>query len=110
MQNKNDAKAQAPAKGRRFVNQLVAGEFIEDQVFLVASKDLRTSSNGSLYIHCVLCDRTGQLLARVWQATEPMFKQIPEGGFLRVRGRVENYKGSLQFIVDGMRPCGLGVG
>jgi len=94
---------------RRFINQLSAGEIIEDQVFLIGSKDLRTTSNGSLYIHCVLCDRTGQMLGRIWQATEPMFKQMPEGGFLRFKGRVENYKGSLQFIVDAMRPVESGA-
>lgn len=92
-------------KPRRFVRELSAGDFVEDQAFLVASKDLRTTSNGSLYIHCVLADKTGQMLGRVWQATEEMYAHIPEGGFLRVKGRVENYKGSLQFIIDGMRPC-----
>ena len=89
---------------RRFVNQLTAGELVEDQIFLIGSKDLRTTSNGSLYIHCVLCDRTGQMLGRIWQASEAMYKQMPEGGFLRFKGRVENYKGALQFIVDAMRP------
>jgi len=93
------------AKPRRFIKDLAPGEFVEEQVFLINSKDLRTSSNGSLYIHCVLRDKTGQLLARIWQATEPMFEQMPEGGFLRFKGRVENYKGSLQFIIDAMRPC-----
>jgi 3'-5' exoribonuclease len=91
-------------KTRQYINELSAGTFIEDQAFLIAAKDLRTTSNGSLYIHCVLADRTGQLLGRVWQATDAMFEQMPEGGFLRFKGRVENYKGSLQFIVDGMRP------
>jgi 3'-5' exoribonuclease len=89
---------------RRFVNQLTAGELVEDQIFLIGSKDLRTTSNGSLYIHCVLCDRTGQMLGRIWQASEAMYKQMPEGGFLRFKGRVENYKGALQFIIDAMRP------
>jgi 3'-5' exoribonuclease len=89
---------------RRLIQDLTAGTFIEDQVFLIASKDLRTTSNGSLYIHCVVADRSGQMLGRIWQATEPMFEQMPEGGFLRLRGRVENYKGSLQFIIDGIRP------
>lgn len=92
------------AKARQCIKDLAAGAFLEDQVFLIAAKDLRTTSNGSLYIHCVLTDKTGQLLGRVWQATEPMFEQMPEGGFMRFKGRVENYKGSLQFIVDGMRP------
>ena len=91
-------------KTRQFIKDLTAGAFLEDQVFLISAKDLRTTSNGSLYIHCVLADKTGQLLGRIWQATEPMFEQMPEGGFMRFKGRVENYKGSLQFIVDGMRP------
>ncbi|MGB9626397.1 MAG: 3'-5' exoribonuclease YhaM family protein [Phycisphaerae bacterium] len=90
-------------KGRRYIRDLGPGERIEDQVFLVTSKDLRQTTNNSLYIHVVLADRTGQLLARIWQATDAQFQQIPEGGFLRVRGRTESYKGSLQFIIEGMR-------
>jgi 3'-5' exoribonuclease len=85
---------------RRFIAELQPGERIEDDVFLVRSKDLRTTTQGSLYIHAVLADRTGQLVARVWQATEAMFNAIPEGGFMRFRGRTENYKGNLQFIVE----------
>jgi len=92
------------AKPRRYITELTAGDFLEDQIFLINAKDLRTTSNGSLYIHCVLADKTGQVLGRIWQATEAMFEQMPEGGFLRFRGRVENYKGSLQFIIDGLRP------
>ncbi|NLX12800.1 MAG: HD domain-containing protein [Phycisphaerales bacterium] len=92
-------------KHRRYVNELNPGEFVDDQVFLISAKDLRTTNNGALYIHCILCDKTGQMLGRVWQATESMFEQMPEGGFLRFKGRVENYKGSRQFIVDAMRPA-----
>jgi len=91
-------------KPRRYINELTAGEIVEDQVFLIGSKDLRTTSNGSLYIHCILCDRTGQLLGRMWQATEAIYENMPEGGFLRFKGRLESYKGSLQFIVDAVRP------
>jgi 3'-5' exoribonuclease len=88
---------------RRYIAELTPGEQIEDQVFLVASKDLRTTSQGSLYIHAVLADRTGQLLARVWQASESMYNALPEGGFVRLKGRTESYKGSLQFIIDAIR-------
>jgi len=93
-----------PSKQRRYICELTPGEVIEDQVFLIGSKDLRTTSNGSLYIHCVLRDRTGQMLGRIWQASQPMYEKMPEGGFLRFKGRVENYKGSMQFIVDAMQP------
>jgi 3'-5' exoribonuclease len=89
----------------RYIADLRPGQRIEDDVFLVRSKDLRTTTQGGLYIHAVLQDRTGQLPSRLWQATEPMFSAIPEGGFVRFKGRTENYKGSLQFIIEGMRPA-----
>src|SRR5438067_7377684 len=89
----------------KFVDQLQPGETLSDQVFLVSKKDLRTTTNGGLYIHIVLMDRSGQLLGRIWNATQQQYELITEGGFLRVRGRTESYKGSLQFIIDGLRPA-----
>ena len=88
----------------RFINELKPGEQLSEQVFLVQSKDLRTTTQGSLYIHFVLMDRTGQVPGRMWQANEQIYNAVREGGFLRVRGRSENYKGSLQFIVEALAP------
>jgi 3'-5' exoribonuclease len=93
---------------RRFINELQSGDRIEDQVFLVQSKDLRTTTQGGLYIHAVLADRTGQILARHWQATESLFQMLTESDYVRFKGRVENYKGNPQFIVDGMQPADPG--
>ncbi|MBN1342747.1 MAG: CMP-binding protein [Phycisphaerae bacterium] len=90
---------------RVYITDMQPGDLIEDQIFLVGSKDLRTTTQGSLYIHAVLRDRTGQVPARLWQATQTVFDGIPEGGFVRVRGRAENYKGNLQFIIDAVRPA-----
>lgn len=86
----------------RFINTLKPGEQILDEVFMVASKDLRSTTNGSLYIHTILADKTGELVARMWQASEGQYKLMPEGGFLHFRGRTESYKGNLQFIIEGM--------
>ncbi|MEW6251982.1 MAG: HD domain-containing protein [Planctomycetota bacterium] len=88
---------------RRNLAELQAGERVDGQVFRIASKDLRTTSNGSLYIHAVIADCSGQMLARWWQASQELFDSIPDGGLLHFRGRVENYKGARQFIVDGVR-------
>ncbi len=92
------------ADERRYIDLLKPGERVENQVFLIAQKDLRTTTNGSLYIHAVLADRTGQVPGRMWQATEAIYETMPDGGFMRFTGRTENYKGSLQFIIDGVRP------
>lgn len=75
-----------------------------DQVFLVRSKDLRTAANGQLYITCVLCDRTGTVQARLWQASEGIFNSMPADSFVHIRGRTENYKGNLQMIIEALRP------
>lgn len=77
------------------------GEQISDQIYLVADKDLRSTTNGGLYIHAILRDRTGEVLSRMWQASEELFKEM-DGGFIRIRGRTESYKGNLQLIVDGL--------
>ncbi|MGH2670647.1 MAG: 3'-5' exoribonuclease YhaM family protein, partial [bacterium] len=91
------------ARPRRSIAELQLGERIEDQIYRVASKDLRTDKNGGLYIHAVLADASGQIPARFWNASQAIFDSIPEGGFLYVRGRVESYKGTRQFIIDGLR-------
>lgn len=92
------------AKNKRtYIDELQPGQVIE-QVFLVRDKDLRTASNGSLYIMCTLVDRTGKLNTRMWNANEAIFRAIPTDGFIQARGRTENYKGNLQFILEALRP------
>ena len=82
----------------RFINQLMPGETL-DQVFLVRDKDLRTTKNGDLFLLCTLVDRTGHL-----RVTESIYNSIPVNGFLHVKGRTEEYRGNLQFIIDACRP------
>src|SRR5690554_3202269 len=89
----------------RFIQDIRAGDRLDDEVYLVKSKDLRSTNNGGLYIHAVLADKTGQLVARQWQATEAGFAAIPEDGFMHFKGRAENYKGNMQFIIDALRPA-----
>ena len=88
---------------RQNINQLAAGMTV-DQVFLIRDKDLRTTRAGDLYVVCTLCDKTGTLPARMWRASESIFNSIPVDGFLHVKGRCEDYRGSLQFIIDACRP------
>jgi len=92
---------------KRYIADMPAGVAVESQVFLISSKDLRTTTNGGLYIHAVLADRTGQMPARMWQASEVLYNTLPEGGFVELKGRTESYKGNLQFIIDAIRPIDM---
>lgn len=89
---------------QRYIRDMPAGEQIESHIFLIASKDLRTTNNGALYIHAILADKTGQVPARMWQASEVLYNALPAGGFVELKGRTESYKGNLQFIIDAIRP------
>lgn len=93
----SDAMSKLP---RRPVKELKPGERV-DQVFLVTKKDLRATANGGLYIHAVVSDKTGEMVARLWQASEEIYATIPDGGLLRIRGRIDSYKGNSQLIIEG---------
>jgi 3'-5' exoribonuclease len=84
------------------IADLQPGDRVEDEVYRVAQKDLRTTSSGSLYIHAVVADRTGQMVARLWNASQGLYDSMPEGGLLYFHGRVDSYKGKPQFIIEGV--------
>ena len=47
-----------------------------------------------------LCDRTGQLNGRMWQASEIVYKSLPKPGFVHIQGRSELYQNNLQIVVN----------
>lgn len=83
----------------RFINQIEPGEAIDD-IYLVKDPILRSTSRGDLYIAMFLCDRTGQLNGRMWQATEDIYKHLPKPGFVHIKGRSELYQNNLQVIIN----------
>jgi len=82
-----------------FINQIEPGQQIND-VYLVKDPILRSTSRGDLYIAMFLCDKTGQLNGRMWQATEAVYKALPKPGFIYIKGRSELYQNNLQIVVN----------
>src|SRR5580704_3968512 len=93
---------------RLFLRDSAPGDVIED-VFTVTNKQLAATASGKYYIKAFCSDRTGQMTARIWNATREMFASMPDGGFLRVRGRIENYQNNLQLIIEQMWPAREGT-
>jgi 3'-5' exoribonuclease len=83
----------------KFINEIGPGEAIND-IYLVKDPILRSTTRGDLYIAMFLCDRTGQLNGRMWQATETVYKALPKPGFVHVKARSELYQNNLQIIVN----------
>jgi 3'-5' exoribonuclease len=82
---------------RRSVQQLVDGETL-DEIYLVTDKQLRANKNGNLYLQLELRDRSGTISARMWNASESHFRGFEEGDFLRIKGKVQLFQGSMQII------------
>ncbi len=88
---------------RKTIEDLKSGDAL-DQPFLLSSKVLRTSKNGSLYMQLELSDRTGKIPARMWDAKQELFETFHEDDFVLVKGKVETYQNRLQVIVRSIEP------
>ena len=82
---------------RRYVNQLAHQEAV-DEVFLASDKQLRPNRNGNLYLQVDLSDRTGSVGARVWNASEALYRSFENGDFVRAEGTAQLFQGSMQVI------------
>jgi 3'-5' exoribonuclease len=78
---------------------------IVEAVFHVAQKDLRTTKKGTRFISAKLRDRTGEVPAVMWDATEALFAAIPQGGYALVKGRVGEFNDAPQIVIEAMRPA-----
>jgi 3'-5' exoribonuclease len=83
----------------KFINEIGPGEVIDD-IYMVKEPVLRSTTRGDLYMAMFLCDKTGQLNGRMWQATEALYKSLPKPGFVHIQGRSELYQNSLQVVVN----------
>jgi 3'-5' exoribonuclease len=84
---------------RRHVQDLADGESL-DEIYLVSDKQLRANRQGNLFLQLELRDRTGAISARFWNATESQFKSFEAGEFLRIKGKVQLFQGSLQILFN----------
>lgn len=87
---------------RLFLRDCASGDLLDD-VYVLSNKQLSTTSSGKYYIKAYISDRSGQVTARIWNASQDLFDLLPDGGFVRLRGRVESYQGNLQVIIDETR-------
>ena len=82
---------------RRYVNQFGHQEAV-NQVFLASDKQLRPNRSGNLYLQLELSDRTGAIGARMWNASEGVYKSFNNGDYVRIEGTTQLFQGALQLI------------
>ena len=95
-----------PKKGP-FIVDLKPGDRLKEGFYLVRHKQLepfRDRSKGD-FLTLILGDRSGQLLARVWEGAAELAESFSEGEVVKVAGDVEQYLNRTQIIVSKLRPA-----
>jgi 3'-5' exoribonuclease len=98
-------EAKHPHKGA-FIVDLQPGMRVT-AFFLARHKQLepfRDRSKGE-FLTLMLGDRTGQLLARVWEGAAELSETFAEGEVVKIAGDVEEYLGRAQLIIQKLRPA-----
>jgi 3'-5' exoribonuclease len=89
---------------RIYLRDAASGDIVDD-VFVITNKQFAAASTGKFYIKAFVSDASGQLVARMWNTTREIFNWLPDSGFVKVRGRIENYQSNLQFIIESVGPA-----
>jgi 3'-5' exoribonuclease len=84
---------------RLFLKDSQPGDVVED-VYVLSGKQLGATRDGKPYVKANISDKTCSMMARMWNASKEIFNALPDAGFVRIRGRVENYQGNNQFIIE----------
>jgi len=74
-------------------------------VYAVARKQRLKTRNGASYLALELVDPSGRIGARVWNDVELLDGRFGEGDAVRVLGRVERFRDSLQLDVRTLEPA-----
>src|SRR3954469_2009318 len=93
---------------RLFLRDAASGDIVDD-VFVLTNKQFAAASTGKYYIKAFVSAASGQLVARMWNTTREIFNWLPDSGFVKVRGRIENYQSNLQFIIESFGPAPAGT-
>ena len=75
-----------------------------DGVFLVLSKQQRTTRSAKPYVSLILGDNSGQIESRIWDPTDPRVAvEFARGDVIKIRGCASRFEGSIQLKIEQLR-------
>jgi 3'-5' exoribonuclease len=88
----------ASPSDRTWVKDLRPGTDVEES-FAVRSRDVRQRRGGGPYLALKLGDRTGEVMALVWEGVDQLARVLEPGKVVLVKGQVQRYNQRLQVVV-----------
>ena len=83
------------------IGDLLPGDETES-FYLLKTAAARTTAAGKPFLSMTLADQSGSIEAVIWDYAGPV-GPADEGGAVKIRGRVSEYRGTLQLVVDRIR-------
>ena len=77
----------------QFENQIVTTSFV------VGAKQIKPKKNGEPYLALTLCDRTGQIEAKMWDNVTEHLASFEQDDFIKVRGLINKYNSRFQLTI-----------
>lgn len=74
-----------------------------DRFFMIKTADKKTTAKGMPYLDLMLCDKSGEISAKLWDYKEELQGMFSVGDIVKVRGTVSPYNGVDQMRVEKMR-------
>lgn len=87
---------------KRFLRDYQVGEMFIGFCVL-RSKELRSKRDGGTYLALKFGDRSGRLSGMLWEDAERLYHELEVGGIVKLQGRIEQYRDSLQVGVKKLR-------
>lgn len=74
-----------------------------DSFWLIKTIDKKVNVKGAPYLDLILCDKNGDMIAKLWDYSEAVHGEYAPGDLIKVRGSVSQYNGNNQLRIDKIR-------
>jgi len=85
-----------------YVKELAPNQLI-NTFFLVQSKEIRQKKSGEPYLSLLLCDRTGELDAKMWDNVAEVMEAFERDDFVKVKGLIQIFHNRPQLTIHKVR-------
>ncbi len=81
-----------------FISDITDGQVVED-LFMVQEFSKAETKTGKSYLSLKLMDKSGELVAKVWDQAEKWEPHCPAGAVIAIKARCSSYRNALQLSV-----------
>jgi len=88
-----------------YVKELAPNQLL-NTYFLVQNKEIRQKKSGEPYLSLALCDRTGELDAKMWDNVAEVMETFERDDFVKVKGLIQIFHNRPQLTIHKIRRAG----